>query len=46
LYEGIVLTGLGMSEEDYKTQVEFLGREPAKYEDFVMKVAEEWKKEL
>ncbi len=39
-------TGFGMSEEDFVTQVEFLGREPAGYEDFILKLAGEWKKEL
>ena len=32
-----------MSEEEYQIEVEFLGREPAKYEDFVEKLAAEWK---
>ncbi|KAH8594258.1 hypothetical protein B0O99DRAFT_595589 [Bisporella sp. PMI_857] len=44
LYEGIILTGFGMSEEQYRLQVEFLGREPAKYEDYVVKLAAEWKR--
>jgi hypothetical protein len=35
-----------MSEEEFNTQVEFLGREPAKYEEFVLRLAGEWKKEL
>ena len=39
-------TGFGMSEEEFNTQVEFLGRKPAAYEDFVLKLAGEWKKEL
>jgi hypothetical protein len=33
-----------MSGEEYRLQVELLGREPAKYEDYVVKLAEEWKK--
>jgi len=33
-----------MSEEEYELQVKLLGREPAKYEDYVVKLAAEWKK--
>jgi hypothetical protein len=44
LYEGIISTGFGMSEEEYELQVKLLGREPAKYEDYVVKLAAEWKK--
>jgi hypothetical protein len=33
-----------MSEEEYRLQVKLLGREPAKYEDYVVNLAAEWKK--
>jgi hypothetical protein len=39
-------TGFGMSEEDFNTQLEFLGRKPFEYEEFVLELAGEWKKEL
>lgn len=32
-----------MSQAEYDTQVEFLGREPARYEEFVQDLALEWK---
>jgi hypothetical protein len=35
-----------MSAEEYNTQVEFLGRDPAAYEEFVLRLAGEWTKEL
>lgn len=36
----------GMTEEDYKTQRELLGKEPSDYEEFVKRTGAEWKKEL
>ncbi len=35
-----------MSKEEYDTQVEFLGREPAKYEDYVRGTGKQWKLSL
>ena len=46
LYEGIIKTGFGMSKDEYDLQVEFLGYEPEKYEDFVKETGMHWKMSL
>ncbi|PMD49115.1 NAD(P)-binding protein [Hyaloscypha bicolor E] len=40
LYKGIISTGFGISEEEYQLQVKLLGRKPAKYEDYVVKLVQ------
>ncbi len=45
MYEGIRDYGFGPTEEEYKTELEFLGREPEVYEDYVSTLAGEWKNE-
>ena len=35
----------GITEDDYKVQVKFLGKEPSSYQKFVNETAEEWKTE-
>ena len=42
MYEGFQQYGFGMTEEDYKTQVELLGREPHSYEEWVTETAKSW----
>ena len=46
MYEMLEKQRFGMSEEEYKEQLEFLGKEPEDYEKWVEGVAEGWKKEL
>lgn len=43
MYEIFREQGFGMSEEDYKLQVEVLGREPEDYEAWVRKTGESWR---
>lgn len=43
MYEGIIKTGFRMSQAEFDTQVQFLGREPDRHEDFVQQLAAEWK---
>ncbi|KAL8690899.1 MAG: hypothetical protein Q9218_003751, partial [Villophora microphyllina] len=45
MYELFEKLKFGMSEEEYKTQTELLGKEASSYEDFVKKTAAEWNKE-
>jgi len=45
MYEGFRDYGFGPTEEQYKTQLALLGREPEVYEDFVAEVAKEWRQE-
>ncbi|WYZ43601.1 hypothetical protein EsH8_VII_000037 [Colletotrichum jinshuiense] len=42
LYENFNRERFGMTEEDYKRQVEFLGREPRAYENFIEETAKSW----
>lgn len=42
MYEIFAVRAFGMTEEDYKKQVEFLGKEPEDYAQFVRNTAAEW----
>lgn len=42
MYEIFEEVGFGMSEEDYRAQVEFLGKEPEDYEKWVGETAQKW----
>ncbi|GKT82460.1 transcriptional regulator [Colletotrichum tofieldiae] len=42
MYELFESVGFGMSEEDYKSQVELLGKEPEDYVQFVEETAKSW----
>lgn len=46
MYEIFGNMGFGMTDEDYETQKELLGKEPSNYEEFVKRVGAEWRKEL
>lgn len=46
MYEIFGNMGFGMTDEDYETQKELLGKEPSNYEDFVKRIGAEWRKEL
>ncbi|KAJ9614617.1 hypothetical protein H2200_002754 [Cladophialophora chaetospira] len=46
MYEIFEEVGFGMSEEDYKRQVEFLGKQPEEYEAWVTNVASKWKESI
>jgi len=46
MYEIFAKRGFGMTEEQYKEQVEVLGREPRSYEQFVEETGKMWKAEL
>lgn len=43
MYEMFTHVPFGMTEEEYKTQVECLGKEPEDYEAWVKKVGESWR---
>lgn len=45
MFEGFAAMGFGMSEEEYKAQVEVLGREPQAYEAWVEEMARKWKED-
>ncbi|KZL69631.1 family transcriptional regulator [Colletotrichum incanum] len=42
MYELFETVGLGMSEDDYESQVELLGKEPEDYAQFVKDTAKSW----
>jgi uncharacterized protein YbjT (DUF2867 family) len=46
MYETFAKHGFGMNEEEYKEQIEVLGREPRSYEQFVEETGKMWKAEL
>lgn len=45
MYEIFETRGFGMTQEEYDTQVKFLGKEPESYEEFVENAARGWLKE-
>ncbi|KAI4279167.1 MAG: hypothetical protein L6R38_005094 [Xanthoria sp. 2 TBL-2021] len=46
MYELFDKMELGMTDEQYSTQKELLGKDPSSYEEFVKKTATQWRKEL
>ncbi|ETS73572.1 hypothetical protein PFICI_14518 [Pestalotiopsis fici W106-1] len=42
MYQAFAETGFGMNEDEYREQVDLLGREPASYEDWVKETARSW----
>lgn len=42
MYQAFSETGFGMNEDEYRQQVELLGREPADYEEWVEETAKSW----
>jgi hypothetical protein len=45
MYEAIREQGFGPTDEEYREQITFLGREPKVYEEFVIDLAGQWKLE-
>ena len=43
MYELFAKMRFGMTDEEYETQQELLGKEPSNYEEFVKRTAVEWK---
>lgn len=43
MYELFTKIKFGMSDEEYETQKELLGKEPNSYEEFVKRTGAEWK---
>lgn len=46
MYEWFDVHGFGMTEAEFQDQVALLGRAPGSYEQFVSKIAEDWKIKL
>lgn len=46
MYQLFNSMGFGMTEEEYKTQKELLGKEPSGYEEFVKRTGTVWKQDL
>ncbi|KAI4107563.1 MAG: hypothetical protein L6R37_001523 [Teloschistes peruensis] len=46
MYELFEKIKFAMSDEEYETQKELLGKEPSSYEEFVKRTGAEWKKEI
>lgn len=45
IYEQFREKEFGMTEDQYKVQVEFLGKQPEQYEVFVLETGKKWNKE-
>ena len=45
MYETFRDVGFGPTKQQYDEQVELLGREPRRYEDYVTETAKEWRGE-
>lgn len=46
MYETLVISGFGMTDEMYEEQKQLLGREPSSYEDFIKTNATQKKEEV
>ncbi|KAL8752809.1 MAG: hypothetical protein Q9199_005476 [Rusavskia elegans] len=46
MYELCDKMEFGMTDEEYSMQKELLGKNPSSYEEFVKKIASQWRKEL